>query len=269
MWQSSMIENKADKTDKTLLQIQPVHTSRDLWSRFAEDEGLSYEVLELSVAPALNESGLFEQTREWYRASGRAGSLHGNFIDVNPASGDIRYRELSRARCRDSCETALYVGAENVVFHCSCFPFLRGGYLEWWAALCAEFYEELVEQYDLNIFIENSPDIDPGPIKALMEVISNKRIGVCLDLGHVNYSHTPLAGWFDKLGDRIGYIHLSDNMGTYDDHMTLGTGTVDWAEADRLWRSLGKRTPFTLEVGNLESVKTSVDFLRSGGYFGF
>ncbi len=105
------------ETCRPLLQIQPTHVSRDEWSRLAESEGLGYEVLELSAPPALNESGLFEQAREWYRAGGRAHSLHGNFIDVNPASGDIKYRELSKERCIESCEAAVFIGAENVVFH--------------------------------------------------------------------------------------------------------------------------------------------------------
>ncbi|MCR5773945.1 MAG: sugar phosphate isomerase/epimerase [Lachnospiraceae bacterium] len=252
----------------SLLQIQPVHTSRDKWGALAESEGLGFEVLELSAPPALNESGLFKTCTEWYKASGRARSLHGVFIDINPASGDSKFRNLSRERCKESCRAALEVGAENIVFHSSCFPFLRGPYLEGWAALSADFYDEIAEEFGLNIFIENSPDIDPDPIKTLFETIKDERIGVCLDLGHANYSHVGIAGWFEELGDKIGYLHLSDNNGTYDDHLTLGKGTIDWEEADRLWRGLGKNTPMTLEVGNIESVKASISFLKEHGYFG-
>ncbi len=252
----------------TFLQIQPVRTSREKWEELAESEGLGYEVLELSTPPALNESGLFESCVNWYRESGRATSLHGSFIDVNPASGDGNFRELSVFRCRESCREAVQVGAKNVVFHSSCFPFLRGPYLEGWAALSAELYEELAEDYGLNIYVENSPDIDPGPLKSLMEIIRHDRVGVCLDLGHVNYSHTDMHVWFEELHDRIGYLHLSDNRGTYDDHLALGDGTVDWFEADRLWRELGKDTPMTLEVGSIDNVRKSIGFLRDNGLFG-
>ena len=251
------------KTEKGLLQIQPARASRDKWEEFASAKGISFEILELSTPPALNESGLFENCVEWYRASGRSRSLHGN-----PGSGDALFRELSRKRCRESCEAAKRTGAENVVFHSSCFPFLRGAYLEGWSALCADFYDELAGEYDLNIFIENSPDIDPEPLKNLMSVIKNKRIGVCLDLGHANYSEVGIAGWFEELGEKIGYLHLSDNMGTYDDHLPLGKGSIDWYEADRLWRGLNRDTPLTLEVGNLDNVMESVDFLESNGFFG-
>ena len=251
-----------------LLQIQPVHSSRDKWSELAESEGLGFEVLELSMPPALNESGLFDEYVGWYKKSGRALSLHGNFIDVNPGSGDKKFRELSYKRCRESCKAAVDIGAENVVFHSSCFPFLRGPYLEGWASLCIDFYEELCQEFDLNLFIENSPDIDPGPLKTLMEIKKDDRIGVCLDIGHAAYSGTPVKNWFEELSPYIGYLHLSDNRGKYDDHLPLGEGTVDWEEADRMFRSIGKKMPMTLEVGNTDNVRASVRFLRERGLFG-
>lgn len=257
-----------DNKDHTLLQIQPVRSARDTWGALAESEGLAYEVLELSMPPALNESGLFENCVDWYKNSGRATSLHGNFIDINPGSGDALFRELSHRRCRESCAVAKSVGAANVVFHSSCFPFLRGGYMEGWAALSAELYEELANEYDLNIFVENSPDIDPGPLVNLMEIVRDKRIGVCLDIGHANYSGTPVREWFAALKDHIGYLHLSDNNGRYDDHLALSDGTVDWEETDRLWRSLNRNTPMTLEVGNIDNVRRSIAFLRQNRYFG-
>ena len=57
-------------------------------------------------------------------------------------------------------------------------------------------------------------------------------------------------------------------MGTYDDHLPLGQGSIDWDEADRLWRGLKRDTPLTLEVGNLDNVMKSVDFLKEKGLFG-
>ena len=69
--------DKRDNKDNSFLQVQPVRTMRDKWRALAENEGLGYEVLELSMPPALNESGLFDNCLEWYKESGRALSLHG------------------------------------------------------------------------------------------------------------------------------------------------------------------------------------------------
>ena len=252
----------------SVIQVQPRFDFRDEWEILAAEENLNYEALDFSTQPALIESGLFEEYMEWYGACKRTTSLHGFFIDVNPGSGDPDFRELSQNRCVKSCETAAALGAKNVVFHSSCFPFLRGVYLEVWAKRCSDLYEELADKYDINIFIENSPDIDADPIKELMKRISDKRVGVCLDIGHANYSHIPVRQWFEELGDRIVYLHLSDNMGTYDDHLPIGDGTVDWEEVDGLWRSLKRDTFITLETNGIRATADSIGYLKNRGLFG-
>ncbi len=254
---------------KTVIQVQPRFDFRDEWEVLAAKENLSYEALDFSTQPALIESGLFEEYLEWYGSCGRTTSIHGYFIDVNPASGDPEFRKLSQERCRKSCETAVSLGAKNVVFHSSCFPFLRGVYLDVWSKRCADFFQELAAEHDLNIFIENSPDIDPQPLAALMKRIEDKRVGVCLDIGHANYSSCGINRWFEELSDWIGYLHLSDNRGIYDDHLPLGEGTVDWEEADRLWKGLNRDTHITLEINGLVAAGRAVAFLKDKGYFGY
>ncbi len=255
--------------NRNIIQVQPRFEFREEWEVLARKENLKYEALDFSTQPALNESGLFEEYLEWYRSCGRTESVHGFFIDVNPASGDPDFRTLSQNRCIRSCETAKLLGAGNVVFHSSCFPFLRGVYLEVWSKRCADFYTRLAQDYDLNIFIENSPDIDPTPLRSLMERIEDKRIGVCLDIGHANYSQVPIRQWFEELGEWIGYLHLSDNHGTYDDHVPLGEGSIDFEEADRLFGTLGRNVPITLEVNGLVTAGRAIAFLKEKGYFGY
>lgn len=252
-----------------MLQVQPQFSLREQWEELARREGLCYEVLELSMGRMLDRTGEeFALCRDWYRDSGLTRSVHGAFIDVNPASGDPAFRTLSRQRCRESCALAAELGAERVVFHASAFPFLRGVYLENWAAVCADFYTELAGTYPVTLCIENSQDVDPEPLEALMRRIRCGGVRVCLDIGHANYSQAPLEDWFDRLGEFIAYLHLSDNNGRFDDHLPLGDGTVDWALADRLWRGLGRDLPMTLEVGGPAGTERTLDYLRGRGFFG-
>lgn len=251
-----------------MLRVQPQYAARANWEELAQREGLSYEVLELSLAPHLGaELDSPAPCRDWYKKSGRVHALHGAFIDVNPASGDPDFRALSRARCRESCALAAALGAEQVVFHASAFPFLRGAYLDGWADACASFYLELADAYGLTLCIENSFDLDPEPLSALLRRAHSDRVKICLDIGHACYARAPLEQWFDRLGEDIACLHLSDNMGRFDDHLPLGAGTVDWALADRLYRGLGQEVPMTLEVGGVAGVQQSLDFLRKNGYF--
>lgn len=246
-----------------MLQIQPLFKNITEYEKLCGKYSADFEVLELSVGSAVCGA------EDYYKNCGRVKSLHGAFIDVNPGSSDAAFRELSEKRYIESCDLAMRLGAENVVFHSTCFPFLRGAYIENWAALCADFYTRLAEQYPaLSLLIENSFDVDPTPIKMLTDKISAGNVGVCLDIGHINYSRASLDEWFSALGDKVGYLHLSDNLGVYDDHLTLGSGTVDWAKASRLTNYLPAETPVTLEVGGIESIESSVEFLKANGFFG-
>ncbi len=254
---------------KTVIQVQPRYDFRDEWEILAAKENLSYEALDFSTQPALIESGLFEEYMEWYSACKRTTSVHGFFIDINPASGDPDFRRLSRERCITSCRTAVSLGAKNVVFHSSCYPPLRGVYLDVWSKRCADFYQEIADRFDLNIWIENSADEDAGPIETLMKRIEDKRVGVCLDIGHANYSRIPIRQWFDEVGEWIGYIHLSDNAGLYDDHLPLGEGTIDWDEVNELWKKLNREETFiTIETNGLVVTGRAVEFLKKNNYFG-
>lgn len=250
------------------LQLQPQIADLEQWVTLAQQENAVFEMMEPSVISGIGDFGKRQQTTEQYRKTGIAKSVHGAFIDVNPASGDPDFRKLSRQRCRESCEIAAALGAGNLVLHSSAFPFLRGGYLENWVAGCASFYEELAAGYPVKIHIENAQDVDPVPLRKLMESVHSDRIGVCLDIGHAHYSRASLDQWFDELGEWIQYLHLSDNMGEFDDHLPLGQGSIDWEQVNRLWKALGREIPITLETGNLDATKESIGFLRIHQYFG-
>jgi sugar phosphate isomerase/epimerase len=250
------------------IQLQPQSADLEQWVMLAQQENAVFEVMDPFFVSGIGDFGRHKTIAEQYRKTGMIKSVHGAFIDVNPASGDPDFRELSRQRCRESCEIAAVLGAGNLVFHSSAFPFLRGAYLENWAAGCASFYEELVSQYPVRLYIENAQDLDPTPLRTLMEHIESDKIGICLDIGHIHYSRTPVSQWFDQLGDWVQYLHLSDNMGAFDDHLPLGKGTIDWELVNQLWKSLGRDVPITLETGDLKSTQESIHFLRSNTYFG-
>ena len=63
-------------------------------------------------------------------------------------------------------------------------------------------------------------------------------------------------------------MHLSDNMGRFDDHLPIGFGSIDWENVNSLWKSLGRHMPVTLEVGGIAGVEESLRFLRKNGCFG-
>jgi len=250
-----------------LFQIQPRYAERDKLCEFALQENLFFEPIEMYMAPAMIDVSLCSELKNWHKSLGRTRAIHGAFIDVNPVSASAAVREYSRACCEDSCLFAKELGAEQVVFHSSCAPFLRGAYIDTWANAAAGYFSALAEKHHIAICLENSMDIDPDPLEAVMKKVTDDRVKVCLDIGHVNYSNAPMEEWFDRLGGYIGYLHLSDNHGQYDDHLPLGDGSVNWEKADKLWRSLNRDVPITLEVGGIEGVKKSLNYLKRHGWF--
>ena len=249
------------------MYIQPLKADYETYEAIAKRYGAGFELLELSAPPCMWNEMAAEEFVSFYSNNPLMQSLHGVFIDINPASGDLDFRSLSRKRSHQSCRLAQRLGVKSVVFHSSCFPNIRGAYMQNWASVCADFYLELAETYGLKIYLENSADFDPTPLCTLMQMVNSEDVKVCLDYGHAFVSRVPIATWFSELGDNIAYLHLSDNNGSFDDHLPLGQGKIDWFEADALYRSLERNVPMTLEVGGPKDIEASFAYLKQNKLF--
>ncbi len=62
----------------------------------------------------------------------------------------------------------------------------------------------------------------------LFDAIPNRNFGAVLDTGHQNAQKEILPLSVEKLGDRIFYVHVSDNDSRTNAHLPLGKGTIDW-----------------------------------------
>jgi sugar phosphate isomerase/epimerase len=62
----------------------------------------------------------------------------------------------------------------------------------------------------------------------LIEHVGASNFGAVLDVGHLHAQKEILPLSVEKLGDRIHYVHASDNDGRDNDHLAPGRGTVDW-----------------------------------------
>ena len=48
--------------------------------------------------------------------------------------------------------------------------------------------------------------------------------------------------------DRIGHVHVSDNFGKEDNHLPIGTGTIDFPKIIKALKDIGYDDTLTLEV---------------------
>jgi sugar phosphate isomerase/epimerase len=188
-------------------------------------------------------------------------SMHAAFVDINYSSNDIRIREVSRERVERSIETGKKLGVSNVVVHTCCHPVLvNQNVIDIWCETTADYLRMIAEKYQVKIFVENTLDINPDILKRLMEMSDCKWLGVCLDVGHANLSKTPVEGWMKELKPYIGYLHLNDNRGRYDEHLPIGAGMIDWISLYRQIMQLEHEPIITIEVTKPEDFEKSVAF---------
>jgi len=67
-------------------------------------------------------------------------------------------------------------------------------------------------------------------IDTLNEIAGRECFGLCLDTGHLNLINERFSEYVQKLGHRIKALHIHDNNGMSDQHLSPYTGTVNWKE---------------------------------------
>lgn len=155
-------------------------------------------------------------------------TLHGPFLDLNPAAWDSMIREATFRRFAQSYEAARELGAKKIVYH-SCF-YPRVYFLEGWAERVSEFLNHFLEgRTDIEVALENVLDPKWEPLKEIAGQVEAENFGLCLDVGHANcYSKQPVEMWAQGLAPYLTHIHVHDNHGEKDEHLALGEGTIRW-----------------------------------------
>jgi sugar phosphate isomerase/epimerase len=107
---------------------------------------------------------------------------------------------------------------------------------------------KMAESVGLTLVLENfmAPFDSVSACAHLLEEVPGLHIH--LDFGHANLGADDGASFCEHLGKRIKHVHFSDNKGTEDDHMPLGTGNIDWGKAVSALKSIGYDGTITLEV---------------------
>jgi len=180
-----------------------------------------------------------KRLREFYETGTRF-TLHSRYDGINIASIDKVRRKASLRAIIDSVDFAEYIGAINVVVHSGAVEFGETH------TLCSTYnIESLLEikdystSRDIRIAVENdTPNpsallIRPDDFKKLFKEHGVK-LPLVLDIGHANMSRT-IDEYVNTMADAIVEVHLHDNDGTYDGHLEMGKGNVDFKKITPLF----------------------------------
>jgi sugar phosphate isomerase/epimerase len=93
-------------------------------------------------------------------------------------------------------------------------------------------------------------------IDMLNDLAGKECFGLCLDTGHLNLVGIPVKKYISILGSRIKCLHVHDNCGLEDDHLSPYTGTVRWQDHITALRDIGYNGDISFET--FKQVKSTI-----------
>lgn len=192
-------------------------------------------------------------------------TIHGPFLDLNPAAYDSEISRVTELRFAQSYEAALELGAAKIVYHSCYYPQIY--FLEGWAERVAEFMNRFLEnRTELEVDMENVLDPRWKPLARLAELVEAENFGICLDVGHANcYSKEPVTDWAQGLAPYIRHVHIHDNGGDRDAHLRIGAGNIPFSEIYDILQTCKdekKNLTWTMECQSMEDALESVKRFR-------
>jgi len=264
------------------LLVQVFGDDREAVMGYAVAQGHGVEIADFISPARLDNPAECAELVSWYRERlpGVRGlvSFHGAFWNLLPGASDARILAATQNRVNQSLDLAEAVGAACVVFHLG-FDWLSldPGYAASWAQREGAFWRSVMEGRSLPLVLENTREPRPQVVEAVVQAIGVDSTGICFDAGHAYLRSLPLGPqaahlqgatpleWINYLGKRIGYLHLSDNDRSYDQHLPLGRGTVGWPALLAALAGAGVRAPAVMEVEGFEGARVTEEYLRSLG----
>ena len=196
---------------------------------------------------------------------------HGDFFDVILFSEDEEIAAISKARIRKSMEIGEELGVQGVIFHTNTEPFLTADYYRKnWHDRNETFFREICKDFPkVNVYLENMFDQNPSDLKNLAESMKDvENFGVCLDYAHASISKTPVEVWVKELAPFIRHVHINDNDGMNDLHLSVGDGITNWENFLSFQKEYFPDATVLIETTPLENQKKSLIFMKEHGFFG-
>lgn len=177
--------------------------------------------------------------------------MHAPISDVNLGSLFPQAWDLSLATVEAALRGAATVGVGRVTIHPGNHTTLSQshyGKVHEATRRALRRLDDVGNDLGLELCLENMPSgwfFETESAQKLLDLTQGTEFKLCLDLGHAHVAKR-LPEFLDHV-DRIANVHIHDNRGDFDAHLTLGEGTVPWQEAVRTLVAGGYRGTFVVE----------------------
>lgn len=187
-------------------------------------------------------------------------SVHSPICDMNIASMTDRLRRASINELVETAKAANRLDIRMMTVHPGLDSMSVHGVTERAverARLAMRDIEKASQEYGVTMAIENMP-VMPfflGRTAAdLAHIVDGTDLGICFDIGHAN-TCGQIDDMVSTFGDRIVNIHIHDNHGERDEHLTIGEGTIDFPPILESLR--GYRGNYVIESRDFDSAVES------------
>ena len=196
--------------------------------------------------------------------------LHGVFFDITIHSYDKEIFDISDKRIRKSIEIAKRLGVSKLVFHTNIIPnFYSKYYVDGFIEKNKEYWLNIINEYDVEIYIENMFDMSYNILKSLMNSINNDKIKICYDHAHRSVFDKSNDNWIEYLKEHISHIHINDNDKLCDIHLPIGKGKIDYNEFNNSIINANIFPSVLIEVNNPEDQIASIEYLIKNKIYPF
>ena len=168
-------------------------------------------------------------------------SIHAPISDINLGSLNERIREDSVIEILTTAESAANLGIDLMTVHpgltSMAVPYMEEKAIEK-AKRSLSSIDRISAEYGVRIAVENMPAFPfmlGRTAEEMNELIGTTNLGFCLDIGHANTTD-QIDELIKAFRDRLVNVHIHDNHGENDEHLTLGEGSIDFK---RIISSLG------------------------------
>ncbi len=258
------------KLSNILKQVQVNIPFSMLWDQYADrflQAGLNPEVgIDAASMDRFSHDDFAVMARR-FRQRGLTVTIHGPFFDMCPGSLDPQVRAVTRKRFGQLLELVPLFEPKTVVLHAG-YDWKRYGYVrDAWLDNSVQTWRWMAERVNAlgsRLMLENVYESRPEEMHVLFEQLTEQRVGLCLDTGHLTaFGKAPAVEWVDSMADHLGQLHLHDNHGDVDQHLALGTGGIDFiALFQRLAVVCPTAPVITLEPHEEDALEPSLSYLE-------
>jgi len=200
--------------------------------------------------------GLFKTMKDAYSMTY---SIHAPISDINLASLNERIREDSVIEMLATLESAANLDIGLVTVHPG-LTSMSVPYMEEKAVMKAKkslgALDRLSDEYGVAVAVEMLGQT----AEEMKDLLDGTNLRMCFDIGHANTTG-QIDEFISQFKDRFINIHIHDNNGKMDEHLTLGEGNIDFK---KVLSDLGNyKGNFIIESRSYQSGVESRDILSS------